>query len=242
MIDSSSAPIPTPPEFESAPLTRSEYIAAVTHFYRAEMDRATVWRIRLDTTTNWSIISVMALISFAMGGSDRSHLGLVVGMVMVLTFLVIEARRFRFYDIWHARVRMLEQNFVGPILKRDQVSPIQDWGHQVADDLLRPRYKLSWLQAFKIRLVRNYLPMFALLLICWVVKIGTVHKPFGQPELSENWWARLVIGGIPAWVSIVLVGLLYGFLIGVIAGVRTELPTESEFINEDYRPIRFFDR
>ena len=38
--------------FESYPLTRTEYINAMVHFYRGEMHRSQVWRTRLDTTTN----------------------------------------------------------------------------------------------------------------------------------------------------------------------------------------------
>ena len=88
---------PNLPEFENEPLTRPEYITAVTHFYRAEMQRATDWRIRLDTTTNWSIISVMGLVSFSMAESERSQIVLVVGMLLVFMFLVIESQTLSFF-------------------------------------------------------------------------------------------------------------------------------------------------
>ena len=36
-------------QFEDTPLTRTEYITALAHFYRAEMHRSLVWRARAST-------------------------------------------------------------------------------------------------------------------------------------------------------------------------------------------------
>lgn len=230
------------PEFESEPLTRPEYITAMTHFYRAEMQRATDWRIRLDTTTNWSIISVMAMVSFSMAESDRSQIVLVVGMLLVFTFLVIEARRFRFFDVWRSRVRMLEQNFVGPILQRNQVSPVDGWGDKVAADLLRPRYKLTWHQALRIRLTKNYLPMFLLLLACWIIKLEFLYVGMENPSLSEFLWKRSNLGDMPTWGSIIVVVALYLYLVGVVVFAKTSKKSESEYWKEDLREIHDFDK
>ena len=51
--------------FEDYPLTRSEYIAALVHFYRGELSRADHWRARLDPTTNWAIVTTGAMLSIA---------------------------------------------------------------------------------------------------------------------------------------------------------------------------------
>jgi uncharacterized membrane protein len=58
--------------FESFPLTRPEYISAMVHFYRGEMHRSQVWRTRLDTTTNWAVVTTAGLISFAFCCSETS--------------------------------------------------------------------------------------------------------------------------------------------------------------------------
>lgn len=229
-------------EFEREPLTRNEYISVLTHFYRGELQRATDWRIRLDTTTNWSIISVMGLVSFVMTSQERTQVGLVVGMLLVFTFLVIEARRFRFFDIWRSRVRMLEQNFVGPVLLRHQISPIEDWRKKVADDLIRPRYKLTWHQALRIRLVRNYYPMFALLLACWFIKLEKIYAHLDHPSINAFLWERLRFGDLPVWVSILLVSALYGYIIGVVLFVKTTHPAESDYWKETLGEIRHFDK
>lgn len=229
------------PQFEDSPLSRAEYITVVTHFYRAEMQRATDWRTRLDTTTNWSIISVMGLISYAMD-SERSQLGVIVGMLLVFNFLVIEARRFRFFDVWRSRVRMLEQNFVGPVLQRNQISPVKDWGQKVAEDLLRPRYKLTWHQALRVRLVRNYVPMFALLLACWIIKLNTIYTSMDQPALSDFLWQHIRFGDLPVWVSLLSVAALYAYLVGVMVLVKGTGISESEFWKENLREVRDLDK
>ena len=38
-----------------APQYNAAEIGALAHLYRGEMYRSTVWRTRLDTTTNWSV-------------------------------------------------------------------------------------------------------------------------------------------------------------------------------------------
>ena len=139
----------TAPHFDVAELTRSEYIAALVHFYRGELHRSTIWRVRLDTTTNWAIISVMALITFTFGDLEHSHAPLVMGMLMVLTFMSIEARRYRIFNVWCARVRNLEVNFLTPILQYDMKGVQKGWGRLVAEDLLNPRFNMTWQQALR---------------------------------------------------------------------------------------------
>ena len=137
---------------------------------------------------------------------------------------------------------MLEQNFIGPVLRRNQVSPVADWGTKVAADLLRPRYKLGWHQAVRIRLMKNYWPMFALLLACWIIKLEYLYFQAERPTVAEFLWKRSKLGDMPIWGSIVIVIALYGYLIGVIAMARTTATSESEYWKENLGEIRDFDR
>ena len=230
MIDNPHAE-PILPEFEENELTRAEYIAALSHFYRGELHRATMWRVRLDTTTNWSIVSVMALVTFSLGDPSHSHVGILVGMALVFTFLTIEARRFRFFDVWRARTRMLEENFVAPIVKRDLKSPIGRWGQMVAEDLFRPKFKVTWHQALKARLLRNYAPLFVILLVSWFIKINvpSLAETEDTDAVVATWWERLEVGTIPPWVSMLFILLLYAYLLGVIIFARRTPPPEVEY-------------
>ena len=158
-------------DYESQSLSRQEYISAIVHLYRGELDRATVWRMRLDNTTNWSIITTAGILTFSFDGQNHSHWVLLVGVLLITSFLSIEARRFRFFDVWRYRVRKIEENFYGPILRRDPVSPDQIWGDRVAEDLLHPVFKISYRAALRARFTRNYWVLYVVLLGGWVLKI-----------------------------------------------------------------------
>ena len=199
-----------PPRFEDSALSRAEYIAALVHFYRGEVYRATQWRLRLDTTTNWSILSVMALVTFCLGEPSHSHAAILVGMALVHTFLHIEARRFRFFLVWQHRVRLLERNFYGPILRRDLESPLERWGEWIAGDLLRPRFRIGKFQAVRARLVRNYWPLFIVLLATWLLKL-VLHP--GVPEVPLL--QRMALGNLPFWVAPSLIACQYSYLLWI---------------------------
>src|SRR5437588_10372767 len=50
-----AAQVPRPPR-RPAP-TPQEFNTAMAHFYRGEITRANTWRNRLDTTTNWAVLT-----------------------------------------------------------------------------------------------------------------------------------------------------------------------------------------
>lgn len=214
------------PEFERTPLTRAEYITAVAHFYRAEMHRSLVWRTRLDTTTNWAIIATLAILTTSLQNPSYAKEALLLGMLSNVVFLIIEARRFRFFDVWRARVRMLEENFYGGILRRDQASPDFHWGDQVADDLLCPRFHLTRIQAFRARLMRNFRFIFFFLLVAWIA-----HRvaPAAPPH-------ELGLSTLPVWAPDVIVVLLYLGLIGIAIFTPRALAPELAYWPDPEHP------
>lgn len=203
-------------DFEAYPLTRSEYIAALVHFYRGERSRADAWRARLDPTTNWAVVTVGGMLSFAFSSAEHSHVALILAAFLVVVFLGIEARRFRYFDVWRARVRMLEENFFVPIIRRNLVSPRSDWRESVARDLDHPRFKITFLQAMGIRLRYNYIWIFLVLLVAWLTKLN-VHprRATSVVEVVD----RMAIGPIEGWVVAVLVFFSYLGLAAVATGV-----------------------
>ncbi|MDE0914874.1 MAG: DUF2270 domain-containing protein [Planctomycetota bacterium] len=192
-------------DLESDPLTRPEYISAIVHLYRGELHRANAWRMRLDNTTNWAILTTAALLTFSFGEGQHSHWTLLAGMALISAFLTFEARRFRLADVWRARVRMIEENFYGPLLRRKLDSPEALWGNLVADDLFRPKYKITHLQAIRLRLLRNYWPIYCVLFLAWCVHVTLMPVP------AESWGAvraSLSTGLIPWWAPLAFLGLL----------------------------------
>ncbi len=216
--------------FEDYPLTRPEYISALVHLYRGELARANVWRSRLDTTTNWAVLTTMGLLSFGFNTAENSHASMLVGMIMVTHFLLLEARRYRVCDVWSSRLRMIEENFYGPILTRDLKSPRGHWGRLVAADLLHPRYKITYLQAIRARLVRNYTALYSLLLIAWLVKVA-IHpqsvfaEGFSPPRLEAN----IALGPIPWWLVAFFAVLLYAGIAALLLLVHRVEQPESEW-------------
>lgn len=193
---------PPPVDFESAPLTRPEYISAIVHLYRGELHRATAWRVRLDATTNWAVITTAGLLTFSFRDGGHSHWVLLTGVALISVFLAFEARRFRLADVWRARVRMIEENFYGPILRRDLTSPEAGWGRLVADDLFHPKFKISRLVALRVRFARNYWPIYTVLLSAWAVHVVAL------PEQAHDWAdvrANLSVGLLPWWLPLVVV-------------------------------------
>lgn len=186
-----------PVDYESTPLTRSEYIAAIVHLYRGELYRANSWRIRLDNTTNWAILTAAGLLTFTFGDEEHSHWVLLLGLSLVAVFHLFEARRFRTYHVWRSRVRMIEENFYGPILRRDPRSPDHAWGELVAQDLFQPTYKIGRMQALRARLVRNYWAIYSAIFGAWCLKIALMPPP---PE-GGGLRARLTDGSIPWWAA-----------------------------------------
>ena len=218
-------------DYESKPLTRTEYIAAMVHLYRGELYRSNSWRLRLDHTTNWSVITTAGLLTFSFNDPKHSHWTLLFGLALISVFLGFEARRFRFAHMWRSRVRMIEENFYGPILRRDLTSPENKWGTLVADDLFRPRFKISRMAALRTRVVRNYWAIYAVILLAWVVKVITHPASLNSlADLQE----RLMIGALPWWTPLAYVGaFLTAVLLLVVFGPRTPR-NELQYWTGDY--------
>lgn len=219
------------PNYESTPVDRSEYITAIVHLYRGELFRANSWRMRLDQTTNWSIITAGGLLTFSFQGSSHSHWVLLVGLALICVFHAFEARRFRISDVFRRRVRMLEANFYAPILRRDPRSPEESWGFLVAEDLTLPRFKIGKLEALRNRLTRSYWAVYILLISAWVVLIVA-----GGPEPCEtiaDVKVRLATGIIPWWVPVSYVGTFVSALIALMIATKNPPNAESEYWRVD---------
>src|SRR5215470_8930379 len=93
------------------PTNSVEFVNSLSHYYRGEMARMTSWRDRIDRTTNWSIGAVAAMLSVSLSSPTAHHGVLLFAMLLVFLLLVIESRRYRFFDVYRNRVRLLERNY-----------------------------------------------------------------------------------------------------------------------------------
>ncbi|MBW6424899.1 DUF2270 domain-containing protein [Rhizobium sp. XQZ8] len=59
------------------PVTSSEKVNAVIHYYRGGTGRMTSWRDRIDRTSTWAITVVVALLSISLS-TPTSHHGFIL--------------------------------------------------------------------------------------------------------------------------------------------------------------------
>src|SRR5271167_2158483 len=67
-------------------------IGALAHLYRGEVYRSTVWRTRLDNTTNWAVAGLGLALSVSFSRADASALPILLMGVLTVVFLFFEAR------------------------------------------------------------------------------------------------------------------------------------------------------
>ena len=140
-------------------------IGALAHLYRAEVYRSTIWRTRLDNTTNWSVVTLGIALSITFSSTAASPVPLVLVGILVTLFLTLEARRYRYFNVWRARARWMETHFYAPMLREGDLHTEEHWQDTLADDYMRPRYHITFMRAMGRRLRRNYV---------WILLIQTV--------------------------------------------------------------------
>lgn len=184
-----------------------EIVTLMTRFYRDEMRRTVGWRQRLDTTTNWAVIVISALLTWAFSSETNPHYVLLIGVAAAAFLLVLEARRFRAYDVWRSRIRLIETNVFANALDPEG-APAEDWRRRLASDLRRPAYRMRMRIAMRHRLRHVYLALLLLLLVAWVVRI-TAFDP-GAQSLDAA-----AIGDIPGGIVVTVVSAFYALSIGL---------------------------
>ncbi|MDW6024117.1 DUF2270 domain-containing protein [Mesorhizobium sp. BAC0120] len=193
------------------PTTSSEFITALAHYHRAEIARMAGWRDRIDRTTNWAITGVAAMLSLSLSTPSAHHGVLLFAMILVLLLLLIEARRYRFFDVYRRRVRLIERNYFAQMLApADEIK--ESWTQSLGEDLRRPKFLMSLRAAMSRRLRRNYAWMFLILLLAWILKIST-------PKLQNLGVSRDVAGSLQEIIGNASLGPLPGWLVVVIVFV-----------------------
>ena len=218
-------------------LTPAEFNTAMVHFYRGEVQRANTWRNRLDTTTNWAVLTTGATLSFAFSAPVNPHFVIIINTILVALFLFMEARRYRYYEIWSSRVRMLETGYFVEILKSGGAQSNTDWAERLANDLSTPRFTISEWEAVGRRLRRNYLWIFFLLAACWNLKIY-LHP---RPAISfDAFIQRATVGVLPGWI-VFSIGVLFNgaLFIFALATVRLREAT-GEVLPQYSSPLQTF--
>jgi len=192
-------------------LSRSETITALAHYYRGEVARSLAWRARLDHTTNWAVGAAAALLGFGFSHPEIHHSLFFFALALVYVLLYVEARRFRFYDAYEYRVRLIHQNFIyGMLTGKLNLEEGSFWLAELASDLKYPQYKMDLLYALGRRVKANYVYLFGILLIGWLVKIKL------HPVAAGTWrqyFEQASLGALPGWFTLLFILLFAGHLL-----------------------------
>jgi uncharacterized membrane protein len=190
-------------------ITRSEFITAMVHLHRGELGEATAWRSRIDTTTHWAVVLSATALSFVFSDQSNERHVLIPIITLFCTFLILmEARRYHFFDICRSRVRMIEINFYRPMLDGSKAA-MPEWAETLAHDMEWPHFYMSWWEAVDRRLRRNYQWIYAILLGSWVLVL--MSHPTSSTSLTEV-VARASIGPISGQIVIAGMLIFYGAL------------------------------
>lgn len=209
--------------FRGYRLDPAHFTTAMVHFYRGEMTRANTWRTRLDATTNWAVVTVGAVLTFAFGAPRNPHFTLLLAYLLVLTFLHLEARRYRYYALWAYRVHLMETDFFASMLA-PPFRPSSDWADHLVESLLQPAFPIARWEAIGRRFRRNYVWLTTMLLISWWAKL-TVH-PYLSPD-AFTVVERAAVGSIPGVWVMSAIGAVHGALL-VLAVASSLFPSWRE--------------
>lgn len=173
-------------------------VTAFAHLYRGEVYRSTLWRTRLDTTTNWAVVTLGIALSIAFSSPAASPLPLLLVGILIIFFLMLEARRYRYFNVWRARCRWMETHFYVPMLDPDLVEVEEGWEKVLAKDYLRPEHHVSVWVALGRRIRRNYFWILLIQSVAYVGKLLVHPTPLTSlGQLVE----RAAIGPVPGgWI------------------------------------------
>ncbi|WP_058366997.1 DUF2270 domain-containing protein [Haloparvum sedimenti] len=181
---------------------RDGFLSLMGHAYRGEMGRMTSWRTRIDRTTNWAVVLTATLLTWAFSSDSRPHYVLLIGVVMLSVFLGIETRRYRVYDIWRSRVRILEENVFANALDPEGVEQ-SNWRELLSSDLRNPTVKTPIVEAVSRRLRRVYFALISVLVLAWIVRLTVFAAP------SSDIVATAAVGQVPGKFVLATVGIYY---------------------------------
>ncbi len=226
--------------FRQYRIQSGEFNTAMVHLYRGEITRANTWRTRLDATTNWAVVTTAGALSFAFSGQESPHFIIPLTTILVSLFLFIEARRYRYYELWSYRIRLMETEFFAHMLV-PPFAPSEAWATRLANSLLNPRFTITLWEALGRRFRRNYQHIFIVLAVAWVMKIALQPTPVG------TWWEffeRAAVGPVPGYV-VVLVGVLFNaffFAVGLLTMGLTQATGEVLQREELLAPFRLVEQ
>lgn len=180
-------------------------IGALAHLYRGEVYRSTIWRTRLDQTTNWAVVTTGLAMSLTFSGPYASPLPLILVGLLVVVFLLLESRRYRYFNVWRARCRLMEADVYGPLLRGEGIAPDGKWNTLLAADYARPSFHISYVRAIGRRLRNNYSYILTIQAVAYFGKLAIHPVPAAS---FSTFLDRAAVGPLPGGF-VVLCGVAF---------------------------------
>ena len=140
----------------------------VAHLYRGEMNRMTVYRQRLDITTNWAVTLETAVLVIYLD-KDVEIIFILFPLIILLFLSFLEARRYRYFYTSVRRVQYLESEyFAKQIFHTNSQDDIQL--SSLVYNLANVRFLISLPHAWAIRFYRNYIWLYYICLVMMTYK------------------------------------------------------------------------
>lgn len=168
------------------------------------MYRSTIWRTRLDQTTNWAVVTTGLALSLTFAGPYASPLPLILVGLLVVVFLLFEARRYRYFNVWRA----LSADGAGPLQSpaaRAGVHMDGRWNMLLARDYVSPSFHISQIRSIGRRLRKNYAYILAVQAVAYFGKLAIHPVP---ADSFATFLSRAAVGPIPGGF-VVLAGVAF---------------------------------
>jgi uncharacterized membrane protein len=195
-------------------------LGAIAHLYRGEVYRSTIWRSRLDNTTNWAVVTTGIALSVVFASANASPLPLILVGLLVAVFLMFEGRRYRYFNVWRARCRLMETDIYAPLLRGEGVRMDGKWNTLLSQDYLSPEFHISYARAVGRRLRKNYAYILVVQAVAYYGKLVIHPVPIGS---MDELFQRAAVGPIPGEL-VLLAGLAFhgGWILLALVTYRIE--------------------
>ncbi len=107
----------------------------------------------------------------------RPHLAHGTGRSDRHCILLFEARRYRYFNVWRARARLLETDFYAPMIRGEGIQLGAGWAELLAKDYCDPRYHIGFVRAVARRLRRTYAWIFVIQAVAYYGKLAIHPTP-----------------------------------------------------------------
>ena len=119
---------------------------------------------------------------------------------------MFEARRYRYFNVWRARCRLMETDVIGPMLRGEGVADGREVEHAAGGRLLRCHgFHISQVRSIGRRLRKNYAYILSIQALAYFGKLAIHPTPASSFAMFLS---RATIGPLPG-VLVVLAGLAF---------------------------------